>query len=157
MFFPLTSAVSHYSVGGKQELLHGQEHRSCEYTLIVVDGTHLHTEEIMVRLCWNTECLTVTASMPSLWRVIWSFLKQVVWVFHWLVCRISINFNCCWCKKGPENLGVYRMAHNTFLFAWISCDIQSTYPIVSVGLWLIDSSAALLRAQLCSDRKDTDE
>lgn len=55
-----------------------------------------------------------------------------------------MNFNCRWCEKGTENLGVYRMVHNTFPFAWVSCDIQSTYPIVlSVRPQLIDCSPAL--------------
>lgn len=35
---------------------------------------------------------------------------------------------------GPANLGVHRQVCNTFLFTWISCDIQSTCLIVASAL-----------------------
>lgn len=55
-----------------------------------------------------------------------------------------MKFNCCRCEKGPANLDVHRQVRNTFLFTGISCDIQSTCPIVaSVGERLIDCISAL--------------
>lgn len=104
---------------------------------------NVHSTETNAFRTSNSDSI-LTKSIPSPQVAARSFLKQVVWVFHWLKSRIPMNSNCCQCAKGPDNLSGYRMAHNIFLFTWISCDIQSTYPfVVSVRPWLIDCSSAL--------------
>lgn len=94
--------------------------------------------------------------MPSVGRVVSSLVKQVVWACGWIVW--NTNEIQLLVVPNRSRQSRYRMALTSFLFAWIFCDIQSTYPIVvSVGPWLIDCSSALLRAQLRSDRIETDE
>lgn len=66
---------------------------------------------------------------------VWSSHQQVILCFSAVAGAESTQTIC---------VSVYRMAYYTSPFVWISCDIQSTYPIVvSVGLWLIDCSSAL--------------